>query len=258
MRLLTRRRVQCDEAAGAPKGAGAMRLLTRRSDRADREATPTTQRLTRAAAAARRRTRATLILSAGFLALVALVSVLAPWITWHDPLDAELVRRLQPPGWLDGGSWSYPLGTDSTGRDLFTRMLFGVRLSLLIGLAAVACGGVIGVTAGILAGYYDEKIAAVGFGRVADIQQAIPFVVLALAVVASIGPSFQNLILILGVGSWLFYYRIVRGEVLKIRRSPTSTRPRPWASPTRASWSRTCCPTASRRSLSSSPCSCPG
>ena len=65
-----------------------------------------------------------------------------------------------PPAWLDGGSWSFPFGTDSTGRDLFTRMLFGVRLSLLIGLAAVAFGGLIGVTAGILAGYYDEKIAA--------------------------------------------------------------------------------------------------
>ncbi|MCY4424258.1 MAG: hypothetical protein OXC06_14450, partial [Acidimicrobiaceae bacterium] len=137
-----------------------MRVRARRTGGTVEEATASTRRLTRAAEAARRRTRATLILSAGFLAVIALVSVLAPWITWHDPLDAELVRRLQPPGWLDGGSWSNPLGTDSTGRDLFTRMLFGVRLSLLIGLAAVACGGVIGVTAGILAGYYDEKIAA--------------------------------------------------------------------------------------------------
>ena len=194
-----------------------MRLLARQRGGTSEDATATTKRSTRGGGDARRRTRTTLILSAGFLAVVVLVSALAPWITWHDPLDAELTRRLMPPAWLDGGSWSHPFGTDSTGRDLFTRMLFGVRLSLLIGVTAVAFGGLIGVTAGILAGYYDEKIAAVGFGRVADIQQAIPFVVLALAVVASIGPSFRNLILILGVGSWLFYYRIVRGEVLKIR-----------------------------------------
>ncbi len=194
-----------------------MRLLARRRGGNSEDATATTKRSSRTGGDARRRTRTTLIFSAGFLAVVVLVSALAPWITWHDPLDAELTRRLMPPAWLDGGSWSHPFGTDSTGRDLFTRMLFGVRLSLLIGVTAVAFGGLIGVTAGILAGYYDEKIAAVGFGRVADIQQAIPFVVLALAVVASIGPSFRNLILILGVGSWLFYYRIVRGEVLKIR-----------------------------------------
>jgi peptide/nickel transport system permease protein len=164
-----------------------------------------------------RRLGPAVFISLAFMALVIVVAVFAPFIAWHDPLEANLARRLRPPVWNDGGTWSNPFGTDSAGRDLLARMIFGVRLSLIIGLAAVAVGGLLGVTTGILSGYYDGRAAAFVFGRLADVQQAIPFVVLALAVAASLGGSFGNLIIILGVGSWLFYYRIVRGEVLAIR-----------------------------------------
>ena len=168
-------------------------------------------------ASRRRRRRLAVALAGGLLGVVVLAAVLAPFITWHDPLDTEVIERLHPPAWSEDGKLTNLLGTDSVGRDLFTRILFGIRASLVIGFAAVLVGGAVGVTAGILSGYYDGRFAAFVFGRVADVQQAVPFVVLALAVAASVGASFRNLILILGVGSWLFYYRIVRGEVLAIR-----------------------------------------
>ena len=164
-----------------------------------------------------RRRRMAVVLAACLLGVMILSAVLAPFITWHDPLDTDVVERLHPPAWSEDGKLTNLLGTDSVGRDLFTRILYGVRSSLVIGFAAMLVGGAVGVTAGILSGYYDGRIAAFVFGRVADVQQAIPFVVLALAVAASVGASFRNLILILGVGSWLFYFRIVRGEVLAIR-----------------------------------------
>ena len=180
--------------------------------------TPASRRQTRSCRPAEgRRRRVAVVLAACLLGIMILSAVLAPFITWHDPLNTDVVERLHPPAWSEDGKLTNLLGTDSVGRDLFTRILYGVRSSLIIGFAAMLVGGGVGVTAGILSGYYDGRIAAFVFGRVADVQQAIPFVVLALAVAASVGASFRNLILILGVGSWLFYFRIVRGEVLAIR-----------------------------------------
>lgn len=164
-----------------------------------------------------RRRRLAVGLSGGVLLVMVVAALLAPFVTWHDPLDTDVLERLHPPAWTDGGSWTNPLGTDAVGRDLFTRIIFGIRSSLVIGFAGVVVGGLVGVTTGVLAGYYDGRAAAFLFGRIADVQQAIPFVVLALAVAASVGASFRNLILILGVGSWLFYFRIIRAEVLAIR-----------------------------------------
>jgi peptide/nickel transport system permease protein len=156
-------------------------------------------------------------LSIGTLAVIVVLALLAPLIAWHDPLSVDVRARLQPPFWYGDGDLSHPLGTDAVGRDLLTRILYGLRYSLAIGFAAVIVGGVVGVLAGLIAGYYDGRIGAFVLGRLSDVQQSIPFMVFALAVAASLGPSFRNLILVLGIGSWLFYYRIVRGEVLAIR-----------------------------------------
>lgn len=156
-------------------------------------------------------------LSADALALVVLLALLAPWISPYEPLAVNVPNRLQPPFWAAEGSFSHPLGTDAVGRDLLTRILYGLRYSLAIGFAAVLVGGSIGVVAGILAGFYDGRLGSFVVGRLSDVQQSIPFMVFALAVAASLGPSFRNLILVLGIGSWLFYYRVVRGEVLAIR-----------------------------------------
>ena len=153
------------------------------------------------------------------LLAIVLMALFAPYVTPHDPNAQELRDRLLPPAWIAGGSADHLLGTDRNGRDILARIAFGARLTLLIGVTAVFVGGLVGVTAGALAGFLRGWVDGV-IGRVADVQQAIPFVVLALAVVAVVGASLANLILVLGVGSWLFYFRIVRGEVLSVRQRP--------------------------------------
>lgn len=188
-----------------------------------------------ATTARRRRIRRSTLpawISGGVLAVIVLAAVLAPLLAWHDPVATDVRARLLPPVFMDGGSWDHPFGTDSIGRDLFARTLYGLRSSLFIGLSAVAIGGLIGVTAAIVSGYYEGKLASFLFGRVADVQQAIPFVVLALAVAAAVGASYKNLILILGIGSWVFYYRLVRSEVLPLREEPFILAQRTIGSPT--------------------------
>jgi peptide/nickel transport system permease protein len=157
----------------------------------------------------------------GFLLIAVVLGlvVLAPVVTSYDPTEQALRDRLLPPLWLDGGSSAHPLGTDANGRDLLARILFGGRLSLAIALGTVAIGAAIGVSAGIVAGLRGGWPAAV-LGRLADIQQSIPFVILALAVVAVAGASVVNLVLVLGIGSWFAWFRVVRGEVLALRERP--------------------------------------
>lgn len=152
------------------------------------------------------------------LAVVAAVAVLAPFLAPEGPEAGVLRDRLFPPVFA-GGTWEHPLGTDRTGRDLLVRVVWGARTTLLIALTATLVGGFVGVVAGVLAGWYGRWVDLV-LGRVADIQQAIPFVILAMAVVAVVGPSLVNLILVLGLASWLFTYRVVRGEMLAARERP--------------------------------------
>lgn len=146
---------------------------------------------------------------------LGMLAILADAISPRDPLAQEIARRLRPPAWLPGDGEGL-LGTDSLGRDVLSRVIHGSRISLLVGVLAVLIGGAIGVTLGLLAGYF-RGIADLVLGRLADIQQAVPFVVLILAAVAVVGTSLVNLIVVLGVGTWLFYFRIVRGEVLTVR-----------------------------------------
>ncbi len=159
-------------------------------------------------------------IAGGALVVIVLLALLAPWLAPHDPTATDIRARLQPPFWMNGGDTNHLLGTDSIGRDLLARILYGIRSSLFIGLAAVAIGGAVGVTAAILSGYYEGRISSFLFARLADVQQAIPFVVLALAIAAAVGASFRNLILILGLGSWVYYYRLVRADVLPLREEP--------------------------------------
>ena len=150
--------------------------------------------------------------------VVAAVAVLAPVFAPVGPEAGVLRDRLLPPVFA-GGTWEHPLGTDRSGRDLLVRIVWGARTTLFIAVTATLVGGFVGVVAGVLAGWYG-RWADVVLGRLADIQQAIPFVILAMAVVAVIGPSLVNLILVLGLASWLFTYRVVRAEVLAVRERP--------------------------------------
>ena len=168
---------------------------------------------------ARPRPDGPVLLGGGIVLAVVLMAILAPLISPHDPLAQVLVDRLKPPAWLPGGTPDYLLGTDANGRDILSRIIWGARTSLEIGLLSVILGAGIGVTAGLLAGYRGGWVDTV-IGRVADIQQAIPLLILALAVIAVVGSSILNLVIVLGAGSWLYYYRVVRGEVLTIRERP--------------------------------------
>jgi peptide/nickel transport system permease protein len=144
------------------------------------------------------------------------VAILAPVLGPHDPLDQDITRRLQPPAWLAGGSAEYLLGTDQLGRDVLTRIIYGSRISLLIGFLSVAVSLPIGVGLGLLGGYFRGRLDDVVM-RLADVQLAFPFILLAITIAGVLGPSPRNVILILAVGGWVAYARITRGQVLSLR-----------------------------------------
>jgi peptide/nickel transport system permease protein len=147
---------------------------------------------------------------------VILIAVAAPVLAPHDPTQLQLGKRLRPPAWIEGGSWTYPLGTDTLGRDVWSRILYGSRISVVVGVVSVIIAGIIGVLIGLVAGFYGG-IADSVLSRVVDTFLAIPFIVLALAVVGVLGPSIGNLIVVLVLTGWVSYSRVVRGEALSLK-----------------------------------------
>jgi peptide/nickel transport system permease protein len=144
-----------------------------------------------------------------------LAGIFAPLIAPHDPETPALATRMLPPGTTAEGSF-FLLGTDALGRDLLSRILFGARVSLVVGVCAVAIGGSIGTLLGLLAGFYGRGVDA-AITRLADLQLSIPFLILAIAVMAVLGAGLSKVILVLGLTSWIMYARVVRGEVLAVR-----------------------------------------
>lgn len=141
----------------------------------------------------------------------------APALARFDPLAQELTLRLRPPVFLDATS-PFVLGSDGLGRDLLSRLLFGARTSLLIAFGATLLATAIGVSAGLLAGYRGGRIDAL-LSRWADVQQAIPYLALAIGVVAVVGSSSFTLIAVLGLTTWLSFFRVVRAQTLSLRES---------------------------------------
>ncbi len=157
----------------------------------------------------------------GMLGLVILVVVaiavsVGASLMPYDPLEVELANRLIPPFWARGGSFAHLLGTDQLGRDLFTRILYGGRISLLVGLLSVAIAAPIGVGLGLLAGYFGGALDTV-LMRLADSQLTIPVEILAITVIAVLGNSAPNVILVIALVNWVVYARVVRAEVLSLR-----------------------------------------
>lgn len=150
------------------------------------------------------------------VALVLLAAVFAPLIAPHSPTRLQLGQRFLPPFWMDGGSWTHPLGTDQLGRDMWSRILFGARISVIVGVAASIFSGLIGVGLGLLAGFYGGWVDSF-ISRIIDTFLAIPFIVLALAVVTVLDPGLINLIIVLSITGWVTYARVVRGEVLAVK-----------------------------------------
>src|SRR5574342_43770 len=147
---------------------------------------------------------------------VAASALFAPLMSPHDPLTQEITQRLKWPGWTDPGGQTYLLGTDHLGRDIFSRLIFGARISLIIGLSAVALAGTIGTLIGLVAGYRGGRVDDFCM-RLTDTMLAMPFILLALAVIAVLGPSLRKIIFVLGITSWVSYARVVRPEVLTLR-----------------------------------------
>jgi peptide/nickel transport system permease protein len=160
--------------------------------------------------------RRTALFGLAVVLLVVLAAILAPVVSPFDPLEQDISHRLKAPGWRDASGAMHPLGTDHLGRDILARVIHGSRIALVVGLAAVAISGVVGMAIGLISGYFGGKVDDV-FMRLADIQLAFPFILLAIAVIGVLGPSLQNIIVVIGVSSWVVYARVVRSEVLSIR-----------------------------------------
>ncbi len=154
--------------------------------------------------------------AAGILLLIVASAVLASWIAPHDPLAVNIRHRLSPPAWMEGGTAAHPLGTDQVGRDLLSRMIYGGRVSLVVGVTAVLMSATIGVLLGLGAGYFGGNVDWVIMAGI-NVMLTFPFVLLALAVIAVLGPSLVNMIIVLGTAGWPIYARVVRAETLTIR-----------------------------------------
>ena len=154
------------------------------------------------------------LLGLAILAALVLAAVFADQIA-PDPGAQQLFDRLDAPSWA-GGEHGHLLGTDSLGRDLLARVIHGARVSLTVGLVGVALSGGVGITLGLIAGYLGRRWDRI-IMRVADVQQAIPALVLAVAVAAVLKPSISNLIVVLAITTWFTFARVVRSEVLSLR-----------------------------------------
>jgi peptide/nickel transport system permease protein len=188
--------------------AADVRYKTQHADDAEphvRVRSPTQQALRRL-----RRDRMA-VASAVFLLLLVIISILAPVLAPQDPIETNLSQRLAPPATL-----GYPLGADDLGRDILSRLIWGGRVSLLVGFSAVLVAMVLGVLLGLIGGYFGGWLDSLTM-RLIDILMAFPAILLAIAIVASLGPGLQNAMLAVSIVGIPYYARIVRGSVLSLR-----------------------------------------
>ncbi len=153
-----------------------------------------------------------------FMIVVITLAIIPDLFSPLDPIDQDLVRYIKPPGFIDAEGRVYLLGTDQQGRDILSRIIWGSRISLIVGFTAVIISGVIGITVGIVAGYYGGWVDTI-ISRIIDTALAVPFILLAISLVAILGPSLQNIILVIALRTWIVYARVVRGEVLSIKEN---------------------------------------
>jgi len=151
------------------------------------------------------------------LATIVLIAIFADLLAPYDPQIGSLARRYRPPAWQDGGSMAHLLGTDHVGRDVLSRLIFGARVSVVVGVTAVLVAGSIGTFLGIVSGYLGGWIDQVVM-RVTDAWLALPALTFAIFLAAIVGPSELNIIVILGLVYWTRYARVIRGEVLSLKQ----------------------------------------
>jgi len=148
----------------------------------------------------------------GFVVL----AVAAPLVVPHDPNETDLFLRLQPPAWIAGGDWAYVLGCDALGRDILSRIIYGARISIFIGVIVIVLATGIGIVTGLAAGYLRGWTDVI-ISRVVDILLAFPYLIFAIAMIAMMGPGLQNILLVLVYKEWVVPCRMVRGETLAAR-----------------------------------------
>ncbi|MGM9967567.1 MULTISPECIES: ABC transporter permease [unclassified Rummeliibacillus] len=148
--------------------------------------------------------------------IVILTAILAPVLAPFNPNEIDPEKMLVPPFWSEGGSIEHLLGTDNLGRDILSRILYGSRVSLLVGISSVVLAGILGVFIGLISGYYGGFLDTI-LMRIVDAFLAIPNILFALVFLAVFGPSVVTLIFVLGITNWVSYARIVRGETLSVK-----------------------------------------
>jgi len=157
-------------------------------------------------------------LTAGMIIFMLLVlAVSAPYIAPHDPNLQDLSIALKPPFWQQGGESGYPLGTDSLGRDILSRIIFGARVSVIVGFGGMILSGLIGTTLGLIAGYFGGKIDLL-IMRFTDIMLSMPYILIAIAIIGAIGPSLMNVIFVMAITNWVSYTRITRYEAMSLSK----------------------------------------
>lgn len=174
---------------------------------------PAVDRLKQAMTALREAPLLAVLILTGLIAVAVFADVIAP----HDPtLPVQGAKFFAPPFWMEGGSLNAPLGTDFQGRDVLSRLIFGARVSLLVGLMGTLVAGGLGTALGILAGYLGGWVDQVVM-RFTDAWLALPALVFAIFLATMLGPSMWNIVIILGLVYWTRYARVIRGEVLSLR-----------------------------------------
>jgi peptide/nickel transport system permease protein len=151
----------------------------------------------------------------GIVALFVAAAALAPLLSPADPYAQSLRNRFKPPVWEERGSWAHPLGTDRLGRDMLSRILYGARVSLAVGLLAVLLASAVGAAVGLVAGFHGGRVDAL-LMRVTDATLSFPVILLALILAVTVGPSFTNVVIAIAVILWARYARVIRGEVLTL------------------------------------------
>jgi peptide/nickel transport system permease protein len=157
-----------------------------------------------------------IILGSGIVVFVVLVALLAPWLAPHDPYSQDLSQRLIPPVWHDKGSWSHVLGTDQLGRDYLSRLIFGSRISVMVGVTAATMAAVIGTSLGVVAGYFGGRIDLL-ITFIITTRLAMPVVLVALAVAAFAGSSVEIVIAVLGLLLWDRFAVVTRSATMQVR-----------------------------------------
>lgn len=159
-----------------------------------------------------------LMIGGGILLTIVVLALAAPLIAPYDPYDQNLAHRLLPPIWHPKGTWEHVLGTDKLGRDYFSRLLFGARISLLIGTLTVLISGTIGTVLGVCAGYFGGRVDAI-LSYVVTTRLALPVVLVALASAALVGSSLQGVIIVLGLLLWDRFAVVTRSATQQVARS---------------------------------------